>query len=123
MAKTQKKELVTSPKGMHDVYGEDAQYIDRVFKEGSAVKGSFLFIRYSKNNLLFPRFVLIVPAKSFNKATARNRIKRVLSEIVRKYIKNISSPHDIVIMIKKGDQKDISRELTELLLKTNLWQK
>lgn len=91
--------------------------IDRVFKEGSAVKGSFLFIRYDKNDISIPRFSFIVPAKSFNKATTRNRIRRVLSEIAREYIRTAKNSHDIAVTVKKGEEKDISLEFGSLLLK------
>ena len=34
-----------------------------VFKKGKAVKGSFLFIKYKKNELGVPRFGFVVSAK------------------------------------------------------------
>ena len=96
---------------------------DRVFKEGNTIKGSFLFIKYSRAGTAVPRFGFVVPARSFNKAVTRNRIKRALSEIVRKNLKNISNAVDAVIMVKKGKDKEISQELPELLIRINLWVK
>lgn len=96
---------------------------DNVFKEGKTVKGSFLFIKYVRSDITVPRFGFIVPTKVFRKAVDRNRIKRVLSEVIRGYLKSVNDPQDVVIMVKKGKERDISQELTELLLKTDLWQK
>ncbi|MDP3696771.1 MAG: ribonuclease P protein component [Candidatus Taylorbacteria bacterium] len=90
---------------------------DRVFKEGNTIKGSFLFIKYGRGDTAVPRFGFVVPAKSFSKAVTRNRIKRALSEIVRKNLKNVNNPKDVMIMVKKGKDKEIIQELSELLLK------
>ncbi len=81
-----------------------------------------MFIKYSRGDTAVSRFGFIVPAKAFSKAVARNRIKRVLSETIRKRLKNINYPRDVVIMIKKGKEKDIAGEFRELMLKVNLWQ-
>lgn len=56
---------------------------DRVFKQGKAVKGSFLFIKYLRNNLATPRFGIIVSTKVSKKAVERNRIRRILAETIR----------------------------------------
>ena len=79
-----------------------------VFKRGKSIKGEFLFIRYLKNNLEFPRFAFVVSAKVSKKAVVRNRIRRILSEAVRSELKNLQ-PRDI-IMIADKKTADAPRE-------------
>lgn len=90
---------------------------DKVFKRGKAVKGSFLFVKWIGNELGFPRFGLVVPKKIYSKAVDRNRLKRVLSEIVASCIKNsVTSSRDFVVVISgQGQENLIKNELTNLL--------
>lgn len=90
---------------------------DKVFKNGKAVKGSFLFVKWIVNELGFPRFGLVVPKKIYPKAVDRNRLKRVLSETVASYIKNnVISGRDFVVVISgQGQENLIKNELTNLL--------
>ncbi len=81
---------------------------ESVFKKGKAVKGNFLFVRYLKNNLGFPRFAFVVSSKVSKKAVVRNRIRRTLSEAVRVGLKNIQ-PRDIIIIADKK-MIDVPRE-------------
>ena len=73
---------------------------ERVFKKGRAVKGNFLFAKYMENGLGFPRFAFIVSSKVAKSAVARNRVRRVLSEISRPYLKT-THPADIVLIADK----------------------
>ncbi len=90
---------------------------DKVFKEGKAVKGSFLFIRWRANESGFPRFGFVIPKKVYSRAVDRNRLKRVLSEIGVSYVKNnMTSSRDFVIMISKQGEEDlIKKELENTL--------
>ncbi len=92
--------------------------IDRVFKEGNAVKGSFLLIKTVSNDLPVSRLGFIIPNKVFKNASARNRIKRVLSEAVRKERGLMSEGYDIVVLaVKKGEEENLQKELIKLLSK------
>jgi len=90
---------------------------DKVFKEGKAVKGSFLFIKLRVNELGFPRFGFVVPKKVYSRAVDRNRLKRVLSEVVSLYVKNnTTNGRDFIVMIsKQGQEGLIKKELTNIL--------
>ena len=90
---------------------------DKVFKEGKAVKGSFLFIKWLANEQGFPRFGFVVPKKVYSGAVDRNRLKRVLSEIVNPYVKNnLANSRDFVVTVnKKGQESFIKNELINLL--------
>lgn len=91
--------------------------LDRVFRDGKAVKGSFLFIKFRANELGFPRFGFIVPKKIYSRAVDRNRLERVLSEIVAPYIKSdtADSRDFIVVISKQGQENLLKNELINLL--------
>ncbi len=72
-----------------------------VFKKGKAVKGSFLFIKYTKNELGVPRLGFVVSAKIAGKAVERNKIRRILSEAVRTRINSMGG-YDIIVFASKG---------------------
>lgn len=73
---------------------------ESVFKKGKAIRGNFLFVRYLKNGLQFPRFAFVVSSKVSKKAVVRNRIRRLLSEAARTKLKNIQ-PRDIIMLADK----------------------
>lgn len=90
---------------------------DKVFQEGKAVKGSFLFIKSRANELTLPRFGFVVSKKVYSRAVDRNRLKRVLSEVVATYIKNDTTKgRDYVIVVRKQEEEElVKNELTNLL--------
>jgi len=91
-----------------------------VFKKGKAVKGSFLFIKYKKNELGVSRFGFIVSAKVARKAVDRNRIRRILSEAVRGIIDVLGS-YDIVVFstgkIMTAHREDVMEDFLKVLKK------
>ena len=88
---------------------------NRIFKEGRAVKGDFLFIKFLKNNQELSRFGIIVPAGVFAKPVDRNRIKRVLSEVLRQRLDGILGFDAVVVLTKKDMEEKIKQELILLL--------
>ena len=90
---------------------------DSVFKKGNAVRGNFLFIKTQKNNNSFPRFGLVVPAKIIPGAVARNRIKRLWAETVKKSMNKWTGYDVVVVLQKKGEENNLVLELSELLAK------
>src|SRR3990167_6434505 len=87
------------------------QDFEAVFKKGKAVNGSFLFIKYKKNELDMPRFGFVVSAKVAGKAVERNKIRRILSETVRTRTGNLGG-YDIIVLVTKkiinANKKDIA---------------
>ncbi|MBI2068694.1 MAG: ribonuclease P protein component [Candidatus Yanofskybacteria bacterium] len=71
-----------------------------VFKQGKAVKGNFLFVKYRKNGSGYPRIAFIVSSKVSRKAVVRNRIRRILSDISRTRLKELG-PVDIILIADK----------------------
>lgn len=75
---------------------------DTVFKEGKAVKGSFLFIKIYENSKQLRRFGFVISSKVSKKAVIRNKIRRELSDFVRLNMDKIRSGYDIIVLIKNG---------------------
>lgn len=94
--------------------------IDRIFKNGRTVKGSFLFIRVLKNQKDYSRFAFIVPIKHVPLAANRNKIRRMLSGEVAK-LHLLERGHDIIAVVYKKSEKSqfkyLVNELSSLLLK------
>ena len=98
----------------------DKKDIDRVFKSGRTVKGSFLFIKLLDNKKGYSRGVFIVSSKYIPLAVDRNKIRRILSgEIAR--IPLLGRGHDMAIVIHRkiarGQFKKLAGELRETLSK------
>ena len=91
-----------------------------VFKKGRAVKGSFLFIKYRKNELGVSRFGFVVSAKVAGKAVERNKIRRILSEAARSIVDGLGG-YDIIVLatgkIISARKEDVIRDFLEVLKK------
>ncbi|MBI2064024.1 MAG: ribonuclease P protein component [Candidatus Yanofskybacteria bacterium] len=94
--------------------------VNRLFKRGKTVKNSFFFIRFLKNDAGYLRVAVVVPAKISKKATARNRIRRVLVEAVRSG-HFLEKSYDLAIVatldIVGKHPKEINRELEQAINK------
>ena len=91
-----------------------------VFKRGKAVKGSFLFIKYRKNELGLARLGFVVSIKVAKKAVERNKIRRILSEAVRDMIEGLGGYDIIVFAISKitvARKEDIVEDFRGVLKK------
>lgn len=71
---------------------------DNIFKKGKLSKGSFLILRFLKNNENIIRFAIIVSKKVSLKAVNRNKIRRRMSEAIKKY-KETPIGMDIVFIV------------------------
>lgn len=68
-------------------------------KSGLWSKGLFLKVKSVKNNLLESRFGIVVGSNISKKAVLRNKIKRILREVINKNINNIKKGFDIIIIV------------------------
>jgi len=57
--------------------------IKRTLSKGEEVRSRFFIIRYEKNNEKIPQYCVIISKKISNKATIRNRLRRVIYEAIR----------------------------------------
>ncbi len=90
---------------------------DRIFEEGKTVKGSFLFIKSTKSSTGIDRFGFVIPARILTRAVDRNRLKRVLSELIRKNAKEYGGRDIVIVVNKKGEEYKIKSEAISLLQK------
>lgn len=79
----------------------------RVFKKGKSISNSenFLYVKFIENNLPVSRFGFVVSNKISNRASIRNRIKRILREAVKKKFLELKPGLDVVIIAQKGIEK------------------
>jgi ribonuclease P protein component len=87
--------------------------IDQVFRKGRAVMGHTIILKFIQNQLSTTQVAVLVGKKISNKATARNRIRRRLQEIVRLKIDLLPSGIDLLVIARTLKLRDIS--FTELI--------
>ena len=102
--------------------------IDQLFKDGKAVRNSFLFLKYKENNLSNSRFAFSIGLKYSKNATERNRMKRILREALKTFIENIKPGFDGTFFLSNGlnpekkkiDLNDAKIAIEGILKKANL---
>ena len=91
---------------------------ENVFKNGRGFKEGSLYLKIDKNNLQSSRG-FVVSKKFSKKAINRNRIKRILREVVKERIDAVKKGMDIVIVVSpeiKADFQEL-KEITNKLFK------
>ncbi len=96
----------------------------RVFDNGRFIASDLLSIRFLDNGIDEIRVGFIVSKKVSKKAVSRNRIKRVLREIIRSKIGRMKKNVDMIITAKgkilKSEPGEIEDSLEGLLKKFDL---
>jgi len=99
---------------------------ENVFRKGKSFKEDLLLLKITEGKTSQSRFGLIVSKKISKKATIRNKLKRRISELVGKEIKNLPKSMDIVIVtfpgIEKKDFLEIEKIIKKLFKKVTLFQ-
>ncbi len=97
---------------------------ERIFNQGKSFKHDCLVLRILENDLGYNRFGFVVSKKVSKKAVVRNRIKRMLREIVRQGDVKIKEGFDIVVIALIGIEnkkfQEIKKEFLNLILKTKI---
>lgn len=71
-----------------------------VYKNGQAVRGHLLTIRYSENKRrTTPRVAVVVSKKVYKRAVGRNRIRRRIYEVLRQELPEINQQTDIAVIV------------------------
>ena len=94
--------------------------IEKVLKEGKSKKLKFVLVKFLKNNLENSRFCILVSRKVASKATKRNKIKRLLREVIRKEIlPNLKENCDYLIFARPQilgkDYWEIKKDMEKLI--------
>jgi ribonuclease P protein component len=91
----------------------------RVIKEGASYHSPSFLLKVLKNPLKTTLFAVIVSKKVAKTAVCRNKNKRRIREIIKKYSKNIPQGCFYIIMLKRDLNKslfqDIENEMKNLL--------
>lgn len=80
-----------------------------------------LIIRERKNDLLLNRFGVVVSKKIDKRAVGRNRVKRMLRDILLDLNKNMVTGHDILVVARveiKNKTKEENYSAIEAVMKT-----
>lgn len=96
---------------------------DRVFKKGKAVNGSFLFVKSLPNSLSSSRFGFIVAAKFAPKAVTRNKVRRLLSDVVwPRALLRMRAYDNVVVVTRKVPENltELKVDFSETLKKAHL---
>ncbi len=97
-----------------------------VFALGKRFSGRFLIMYYIKRKPGENRFGFITN-KKIGKAVIRNKVKRRLRAIVRKYRKAVTAKYDVILVaranIGKGSFQEIEKDYVTIMKKAGLFAK
>lgn len=89
----------------------------RIYRAGKAVPGKYLVVFKRENGIGRTRFGFSVSKKVGN-AVVRNRRKRLLREISRRYQDSVKEGYDIIVVARAVGKRDLSfQELEKDYLK------
>lgn len=89
-----------------------------IHKKGSFFSNKEFSLLHVKNGLDVSRFGIIVSKKTFAKATDRNRIRRIVREILRTKLAQIKTGFNVVMHVKTqkiASTKEIEAVIEQLL--------
>jgi ribonuclease P protein component len=108
-----REERLTKPEQFTSVYKEGNTQVDRI-----------LVLKAKPNQLKFSRYGISV-SKHIGKAVVRNRVKRVLREILRLTL--ISPGWDIILIARSpsagGDYQELNKSVLKLLSRAHILAK
>ncbi|OGE77873.1 MAG: ribonuclease P protein component [Candidatus Doudnabacteria bacterium RIFCSPHIGHO2_01_FULL_46_14] len=76
----------------------------RIYKKGQRIQGNHLRISVLRANQNVTRFGFVISKKELSKATARNRVKRILRAAVHGQKKNIKPGYDVIIQARASSK-------------------
>ena len=96
----------------------------RVFDRGRFINSDLISVRFLANRTDDTRVGFIVSKKVSKMAVLRNKVKRMLREIIRENMVRIKKGFDMIITAKSGISKvqleEVTDVLKELLKRSNL---
>lgn len=94
--------------------------IKKVFeKTRQKITTKFFNVYFCDNDQVYSRLGIIVPKKNVNKATKRNRFKRVIREFFRLHQYRLKGEIDLLVLVKQGSE-NLSKKEMDLCLKKQL---
>jgi ribonuclease P protein component len=107
----------------HRFHGHNS--LNYVYKNGDAIRGQFMTLRYTKNvRRKSPRVAVVVSKKICKSAVGRNRIRRRLYELFRLSMQKFNDNHDVVCIVSSAEVRtmraselnDLFQQMTKTLL-------
>ena len=99
---------------------------NNIFKKGKSSYSTTLGIKVVKNNLDYSRFGILVGVKVSKKAIVRNRIKRLIREIIHARLKELKTGYDVVIIaqaqVVDQTKEEIKQGLVAQIKKLHLYK-
>ena len=98
----------------------------RAYRKGNFIKGDFLIIRTTENQLNYSRFGIVVSKNVSKKATERNKVKRRIREAIRPQLNKIKVGFDVIVIglpeVVKKNFWEIGEELKKVFSKAGLFK-
>jgi len=96
----------------------------RVSQQGKAIFGREISLKWTKNNLSYSRFGIVVSLKVDKKANVRNKIKRRIRAALKEYLVQLVQGYDFLILtraeIKELDYSQIKDRMLKYFQKGKL---
>lgn len=90
--------------------------IKTLFARGKSVFGSWVGMKFRKNDLSVSRFAIVAGVKVSKKAVVRNRLKRQVRAIVQDALPHIALGYDVLLFIKpSGVEKTFDEFKSQIL--------
>ncbi len=94
----------------------------RIFAKGHFFGHPLLYVKFLPNNLNHSRFGFVVGVKLFKRAVKRNRVRRVMREVVHSNLDKIPSGFDVIVGSKsqniyEASFSEIEKGLIPILIK------
>ncbi|MCR4313866.1 MAG: ribonuclease P protein component [Candidatus Uhrbacteria bacterium] len=91
--------------------------IKTLFACGKSVFGSWVGMKFRKNNLSVSRFAIVAGVKVSKKAVVRNRLKRQVRAVVQEALPCIASGYDVLLFMKPaGVEKSFDDLKAQILI-------
>lgn len=87
-----------------------------MLKHGRLTRGARVSVYRLPNSRVYPRLALVVPKRIAPRATARNRIRRVIREAFRLQQRRLGGNDCVVRLVKASADAPVTREEIETLL-------
>ena len=95
----------------------DKSGIEKVFKKGKRLDSELFSIKFLPAGNNPSQFAIVVGLKISKKAVLRNKIRRMISEIIRLNISKLKSGYNIVLMAKPAVLNKGAEDLEKFLMK------
>jgi len=92
--------------------------IKALFLKGKSAFGVLVSVKFYPNRLGVARFAVVIGTKVAKRAVVRNRLRRQVREIIKKYLAEMKPGYDVALLIKKEAIGKKSRQIEEELVAT-----